>query len=397
MQRNRLRALSRRAFLGRASAASLALPLAAGFGPAAGRTADQTTTRGLQRGGETDAAPAPALDVLLAAFERFPVVALGEAHSLQEEHDFLTSLLQHPELPTRVTDIVVEFGNAHYQDVIDRYVLGGDVIDPQELRLVWRNSTQSPGQTWDAPMYPQFFAIVRAVNQTLPAARRLRVWLGDPPVDWQAVTSRADLEPFLLNRGAHFSSVVEREVLAKGRRALLLAGTFHLFKSRPGEHGGGVTGPIERRHPGSTLVVAPHTGFRERTCELEERFATWPTPSIALTRGTWLGELPATLLFGGQGSFIARDGRAVDPFEGVLVQELVDAYLYLGREESLTIAVPPIAIYRDERYFQELNRRHQLLFGAPIDEHAPHYFRYGIPRQELRPTRLGPPPESDPH
>src|SRR3712207_8879575 len=33
--------------------------------------------------------PADAVEAVLEAFDRFPLVALGEAHLLQEEHDFI--------------------------------------------------------------------------------------------------------------------------------------------------------------------------------------------------------------------------------------------------------------------------------------------------------------------
>ena len=403
MTQHHLSNLSRRAFLRRTTTAGLGVGLAAAREVHAAayvgavRGTDPSTSRTPRSDGGQPAAPVSAVEFMLDAFERYPVVALGEAHSMQEEHDVITSLLQHPAFPTMINDIVVEFGNALYQEVVDRYVLTGEDVAPAELRLTWRNTTQSPTQTWDAPMYPQFFATVRAVNQTLPAARRVRVWLGDPPVDWRLVRNRDDLAPFLFERDVHFASVVEREVFGRGRRALLIAGTFHLFRPVGGGDGGGtVTAHIEQRHPGSTLVVTPHIGFGQRTCDLEPGLAGWPAPSVARVGGTWLGALPATLAFGGQGSFIGLDGRAVDPFEGLTIEDLVDAYLYAGPLEALSVAVPPLSIYRDDGYFQELNRRHLLVFGEPINEEESHYFRYGIPRREVRPRRQVLPPGATP-
>jgi hypothetical protein len=55
------------------------------------------------------------------------------------------------------------------------------------LRAVWRNTTQSPRQTWDAPVYEQFYRTVRAVNWARPGGRQIRVLLGDPAIDWVAV------------------------------------------------------------------------------------------------------------------------------------------------------------------------------------------------------------------
>ena len=41
-------------------------------------------------------------------------------------------------------------------------------------------------------MYEEMLRAVRDVNLTLAPERRLRVWLGNPPIDWDAVTSPAD-------------------------------------------------------------------------------------------------------------------------------------------------------------------------------------------------------------
>lgn len=61
-----------------------------------------------------------------------------------------------------------------------------------------------------------------------------------------------------MRRNTHYAGVVERLVLARGRRALLVAGAFHLLRrtGAPNE-----TGILERRSPGSVFVVLPHTGF----------------------------------------------------------------------------------------------------------------------------------------
>jgi hypothetical protein len=50
------------------------------------------------------------------------LVAIAERHMLQEWHDVITALLFHPDLPATLTDIVVEFGCARYQDLADRFL-----------------------------------------------------------------------------------------------------------------------------------------------------------------------------------------------------------------------------------------------------------------------------------
>jgi len=110
------------------------------------------------------------------------VVALGKGdHGNEQGHAFRLSLIRDPRFTTTVNDIVVETGNALYQDLMDRFVQGEDIPD-LSLRRIWQNTTQ-PFTTFDTPIYEEFFRTVRAVNMSLPRARRLRVLLGDPPVD----------------------------------------------------------------------------------------------------------------------------------------------------------------------------------------------------------------------
>src|SRR5262245_8177121 len=164
---------SRRGLL--AGAAATAGVAAAGTGSAAGAA----TSQGLA-------------DAVVAAFRRHRMVAIGEVHGQQEHHDAPLTLLLDPRLPTVVDDIVVEFGNALYQPTIDRFV-AGPAVEDRDLRLVWRNTTQSPMATWDAPMYEQFYRAVRAANWALPDTAKMRVLLGDPPLDWTQVENQADV------------------------------------------------------------------------------------------------------------------------------------------------------------------------------------------------------------
>src|SRR5438128_2741811 len=69
-------------------------------------------------------APLNAKESIVGLFDKYQVVALSEAHRLQEEHDFITALIQEPAFPTKVNDIVIEWGNALYQSILDRYVSG---------------------------------------------------------------------------------------------------------------------------------------------------------------------------------------------------------------------------------------------------------------------------------
>jgi hypothetical protein len=58
------------------------------------------------------------------------VVALVEgAHANEQGHAFRLSLIRDPRFRETVDDIVVEFGNARYQNLMDRFIRGEDVPD----------------------------------------------------------------------------------------------------------------------------------------------------------------------------------------------------------------------------------------------------------------------------
>lgn len=180
-----------------------------------------------------DAGPAVALDPIdgiVDAFGSHRVVAMteGVGHGHEQGHAFLRTLIRDARLAGVVDDIVVEWGNSLYQDVIDRFTRGEDV-PYSELRKVWENTTQR-NPVWDGPVFRAFFETVRARNETLPEAERIRVLLGDPPVDWQAVDSPRDLAQVSRQRDAYPAELIRDEVIEKGRRALVVYGGLHLLR-----------------------------------------------------------------------------------------------------------------------------------------------------------------------
>src|ERR1700719_331976 len=82
----------------------------------------------------------PALPAILAAFDKYEVVAMPEAHGMKDIDDFILLLIRNPAFSEKVDDIAVECGNSLYQSVLDRYVAGEDVPFT-EVRKVWRNTT----------------------------------------------------------------------------------------------------------------------------------------------------------------------------------------------------------------------------------------------------------------
>jgi hypothetical protein len=315
-------------------------------------TAILVAPRGIRSQTLTAREPLPyaAVPAILSSLERYPVVALGEDHRNQQIHDFIVSLVSASDFPNRVNDIVVEFGAARYQELVDRYI-AGEAIPPDQLCRVWRDTVNI--LVWDAPVYQRFFETVRAVNQKIAQRRRLRVLLGDPVFDWSQVQTHEQWERLAVQRDSHALKVIDKEVLEKGHRALLIFGSSHLMRERAyGRYGGNskekpnLTELLEKNHPGILFAIWSHTGNWGEVSEADARLASWPAPSLALFKGTWLG-------------LTAVGEQRNSP----RMQELADGFLYLGPVRLQTESRPIDTVYADPSYLSELLRRDRIQGG----------------------------------
>ena len=274
------------------------------------------------------------MDGILAMFAKAPIVAIGERHGWTLQHDFFAELVCDPRFAATVDDIVVEFGNSRLQAILDAYV-NGENDSAIELASVWRESTQRSG-VWDHPVYRRFFGLIRTVNATLPPEQRIRVLAGDPPIDYREVAHYSDCsdvdpacyEYWLQRRDRSFADVVSREVIARGRSALLVAGIGHMERRTDGDRPASIPQILEVEHGIATFVVIPHLGFGQADPASERRFETWPAPGIGWLKAGWLGALDACLLE----ADVGRPPTEPCETEGdaVTIGDVADAYLYLG-------------------------------------------------------------------
>jgi outer membrane protein OmpA-like peptidoglycan-associated protein len=229
----------------------------------------------------------PAIDLVLSAFEQYPLVAVSEGagHGELETREFFAALIRDRRFAPTVRNLVIEFGNARYQAVIDRHVTGAPVTR-DELRHVWEDTTQISG-VWSLPMYEQMLADVRSVNEGLPPAKRIRVIAGDPPIDWSAVTSPAD-EDMNDWRDAHVAHVIEREVIRQGERALILIGGAHI--SRKVTFPNSLIHLLDVRFPSQTWVAGV-LDLERIEPEIRTRLRAITAPAGTSVRNTWLGKL----------------------------------------------------------------------------------------------------------
>jgi hypothetical protein len=340
----------------------------------------------------------PAVDGVLDLFKQKSVVALGDEHGLAEEEAFYSALLRAPRFAEEVGNVVVEFGGEASQGIIDRYVAGEDV-PLTELRRVWTETAGwIPGPT--SLGYVNFFANVRAVNLKLPREHRIKVWLGDPKIDWSKINSLRDFAPYLGQRDDHFFRIISDEILKKHEKALLIIGGAHLLG--PGGRGP-LSAKIEEAYPHTLAIVSPFVGYIEPGCNAKvvARAKNWPVPAVVgPVESTWLKSelqlagcnyLPSVISFGpsstkqkmsigmappgpppGKQSLGAAGAPGpvdINAENGMLSGVASDAILYLGPPDTLTQSPIDPNIYLDPEYFKEENRRAKCCtpFAAPLD------------------------------
>ena len=297
-------------------------------------------TAAARPGPPVPAAPSPAAPALVAALSTHGIVAIAESrHAIRQAHDFYFALIRDPAFQRAVNDVVIEFASGQSQPLLDRYILEGDSVAPDELASIWRNTTKAAA--WEAPGYARWLAAMREVNRALPKERRIRVLAGDTPVDWARLTSPADWAA-LGDNNVTFARVMEESVLARGRKALVILGSNHL--TRGGDRNGGpnTTTRVEARFPGSLYVVYLYSG-RPGGESADARFVSdrWTAPAVAPLRGTWVGAL----------------GGEPRPLES-----MSDAILFVGPSKDLEIEEAPVSSF-DPAYVAELDRRSAIEWG----------------------------------
>jgi hypothetical protein len=159
---------------------------------------------------------------------------------------------------------------------------------------------------------------------------------------------------------------MEKEVLSKHRKALMLYGTFHLLHMS--EVRASAVSMYEKDYPNLTFVISELGVFDADLPILSSsRLATWPIPSLARAKGTWLGALDLGHFLPPPIRIDEKDCQVHTEFPKMLqkpMEELVDAFLYLGPQDLRLSEKIPADIALDASYKAEFQRG-GVMFGFP--------------------------------
>jgi hypothetical protein len=317
------------------------------------------------------------MDGIFAAFQTHPLVGIGEHHRIQQELDFYSALVRDPRFAREVGNVVVEFGGAVHQDIIDRYV-DGQYVPYTELRKVW---TDTVGWIAAVPSigYANFFATVREVNLALPPLQRIHVWLGDPVIHWDKIKTHAEWQALEHQRDTYPVTLIEREILTPGKKALVIYDAGHYVPPLPGSAGEKMreagwdtdswADTIRQRHPGALYVALFYNGTPDKTCSraVESGMTDWPVPALATPLKD--SDVAARLRTCNQprknldGQFLSSFTEAEKQQAAAFYADTAsygDALLYLGPSATLTYSPFMPDRYLDPDY-ERIVARHYLL------------------------------------
>lgn len=241
-------------------------------------------------------APRPALDGVLDSLQANQLVAISDPHGSARMQAFIRALIAAPRFAALVDDLVLEIGNARYQTLVDTYVSGG-AVEESDLADAWLNTTVANQISADV----EWFRLVRAINRTRPPGRRMRILLGDPPIDWDAVRTREDHFAFLAQRDSFPAALIQTEVIARQRRALIIYGHLHFQRRNMMSNfdmddwrAQTIVSLIERAGPARVFTI---WSLGDELTDAFSDAAAWPRPAFAAVRGTSLGRVDIARLF----------------------------------------------------------------------------------------------------
>jgi len=231
---------------------------------------------------------------ILAVWDKVDVVCLGEDHGSKNDSDLRIALINHPDFVRKVDIIIVEFAAITHQDILDRFVLEGEDMPRDMLKVVWQDAHGA--EVWESPIYEAFLRSARKINLPLPPEQRVRLLAGDNPDE--------------ANRGRFIREEVSRQILSKGLKALAIYGAGHCVC-----RGMGFPGELESQYPGKIWSVIGFYNVEEG----RRIFGLGDEPKLITISGTDKAELPAAKMF-----FL---GRYNDP---ATLGDITDAIVYYG-------------------------------------------------------------------
>ncbi len=309
--------------------------------------------------------PIDAEQFILSTYKECNIIGISEGpHGLENSHKFFLKLVSNKKFQKTINVLIVEFCSIEYQDVLDDYIMGKK-NNIKELRKAWRESTQNSNGHWDAPVYFNLLKKIRDVNKKLPKKKKIRVLAGDPGMDWQSINTNKDYFRGLSQRDILPAHLAIEYGITLNKKVLLIYGGLHFPKKSDEKQDSTywtITSVVNKRYPGSMKVIEILDVSQFNLGGETEKL---PIFSIIDFSNSEAGNLPAEKVFP---SVINQKGEKIEVYKGYKVKDIIDAFLYVGPSATWKISEAPKSVYKDDEYWNELNRRNKIIWGEALDE-----------------------------
>ncbi|MEM9051388.1 MAG: hypothetical protein AAGC47_04975 [Bacteroidota bacterium] len=276
------------------------------------------------------------VNAIYSKCESHRIVAIGERHWGELDHELRMAIISDPRFSKSIDIVFVEFANSLYQEVLDEYVLGGN-LSLDQVSIVWKNTTQLG--TWETPIYGQLIKEIRDINMDLHDSLKVRVLAGGLPVDWNNMKDGKDYyeqkSSWPADRGSFPAIIADEEIFKKNKKAIAFFGHGQIDKNS-----GQWVEEINAKYPGQTYSIGTVRSFFGDNNYFE---VLSPTDPILLELKGHKSE-----------GFPARDFFAFK--HGGALSDMLDAVICFGSLEDTRSDMPEIS----SKWESELIRRRQI-------------------------------------
>ena len=299
-------------------------------------------------------------EYIYQSFQTHQVIGLGEGgHNLINAHQCIAKILMNEKIIDILDVIILEFLNAKYQNILDKFMLGENV-SVSELQKLWRDSSQSPGLFGEASIYLELLKTLRQINIRLPQAKKIRVLAGDPPIDWDKIHTINDYNQQLSYGELRHSFPVElikEFAINQKKRILVIYSEFHITKIADHRSSTPYSTITERVNQVSPEIMKSIAMIYSSELLEQERILDLDNYSVIELQDDKIGKLPASIYW--NSNDILQDGQKINIFDNYKLLDIFDALIYLGSRRSLQWSNPNTDNF-DDQALQELNRRKNL-------------------------------------
>ncbi|MBI3412291.1 MAG: hypothetical protein HY040_28565 [Planctomycetes bacterium] len=316
------------------------------------------------------------------ALAKHDLVIFDDAlHTAVEPFDFYRQLIKDESFQKHAPAIFLELIPSNKQWHLDAY-LNADSDDRRLLYPAFQDNANGLGFNYKT--YFDFLQAVRAVNQTLPAERRLKVFGVGGPTYWAEIQTPADLAQYYkstmgYDHHMYHTILGELDQFRANKKGILLTNTRHAYKGikrKDGQYFWNTGTFFAQWHPGKAHSIRLHNMTlsiqalkspnpkKGKTLEGMERI---DFKFVRMAQGLWdsayraHGDRPVAIPLAGnafgQEAYIGN--HQLDAMPSQKIQDAYDALIFLAPIEKLRQTALVDFIYTPA-FKEELKRRYRL-------------------------------------